>query len=69
MTLGIKVNTHGKLRTLGFSLFYAMLSLGYFVGGPFVDYIRAYIPMSHITVNNVTYQVSAYRLIFFAGFL
>ena len=44
MTLGIKVNTHGKLRSLGFSLFYAMLSLGYFVGGPFVDYIRAYLP-------------------------
>jgi hypothetical protein len=69
MTLGIKVNTHGKARSLGFSLFYAMLSLGYFAGGPFVDYVRAYMPETNVTINGVQYKVSAYRLIFLVGFI
>lgn len=40
MILGITRCTQGPTRSLGFSLFYAMLSLGYFAGGPAVDYVR-----------------------------
>jgi hypothetical protein len=52
MTMGIKENTSGKIRNLGYSMFYGMLSLGYLMAGPFVDYIRAYMPEKVFTYDN-----------------
>lgn len=43
MTLGIKKCTYGKTRSLAYSLFYAMLTMGLFLAGPAVDYIRTVI--------------------------
>jgi hypothetical protein len=41
MILGIQRSCkEGEQRTLAFSMFFAMLCLGYFAGGPFTDYIR-----------------------------
>ena len=47
MTLGIKKCTVGRTRSLGYSLFYAMLTSGLFLAGPIVDYIRVHYPSKY----------------------
>ncbi len=68
MILAINQTTTGKTRQLGYSLFYAFLSLGYMLGGPFVDYIRAYFPLTRFNIDGVEYSVNAYRMVFGVGF-
>jgi predicted MFS family arabinose efflux permease len=68
MILAINQTTTGKTRQLGYSLFYAFLSLGYVLGGPFVDFVRAYLPITKFTLNSVEYSVNAYKMVFGIGF-
>ncbi len=69
MTLAIKQCTYGRIRSLAFSLFYAMLTLGVFLGGPSVDFVRNVVGTTTIIVAHNAYVFSAYRMIFFIGFL
>ena len=69
MILAIKQITQGRTRQLGYSLFYAFLSLGYMLGGPFVDYLRAYLPLTTFRFKDQEYEVSAYRMTFAFGFI
>ena len=67
MLLGIKKVTFGRKRRLGYSLFFAMNSLGHFTGGPLVDYIRFYYPESSINIDGEEFYYSSNRMIFLIG--
>jgi len=82
MTLGIKKCTLGRKRSLAYSLFYAMLTIGLFIAGPVVDFLRTVVGGKHfwglLSFSNVDttiqtahadYTFSSYRLIFFVGFI
>lgn len=69
MVLGIKKSTYGKQRSLAYSLFFGMLALGICLSGPLVDLVRNAIGDITIEIANEDYKFSAYRLIFFAGFI
>ena len=56
MILGIKKVTIGRTRSLGYSLFYAMLTSGLLIAGPTVDFIRAYIGGKFYIINNYRYN-------------
>ena len=38
------------------------------LGGPFVDYLRAYMQVTKFTINGEVYSVNAYRMVFAIGF-
>lgn len=69
LTFAIKKTTIGPTRSLAFSLFYASLTLGVFIGGPSIDYFRSNLNGVEISFAGMTTTLSAYGMLYFVGFI
>ena len=69
LTFAIKKTTLGPMRSLAFSMFYASLTFGVFIGGPSIDYFRSNINNVEVSFAGMTTTLSAYGMLYLAGFI
>ena len=68
LTFAIKKCTSGPVRSLAFSLFYASLTLGVFIGGPSIDYFRQNLDGTKIEIAGYVWTFSGYGMLYIVGF-